>query len=209
MSLDGANKPSVQSRKPSTGEPAARADLPSTASLEVVENGGGAAARTDRGSPPKESTGEGGASGMVGTPKSGAQPLPEGEPVGSAGVTRGGKRNRRKRRARERARGNSNCGTAGGFVGSGGGGGGGDVSLGGNGTAVGPARDTGKEKRKTKRPGESKARRRKGKDVGGEGQKARGRCPPSELAVRARLLEALVLWTFKDVVVPLVRLPMY
>lgn len=33
----------------------------------------------------------------------------------------------------------------------------------------------------------------------------RRRCPPSELAKRAELLEALVLWTFEGVIVPLVR----
>lgn len=36
------------------------------------------------------------------------------------------------------------------------------------------------------------------------GQRRRRRLPPSDLAKRAQLLEALVLWTFRDVIVPLV-----
>lgn len=40
---------------------------------------------------------------------------------------------------------------------------------------------------------------------GRERRSGRRRLPPSDLAKRAQLLEALVLWTFRDVIVPLVR----
>lgn len=51
--------------------------------------------------------------------------------------------------------------------------------------------------------------------VGSQGDKsirrrrARQRLPPSDLAKRVELLEAIVLWTFKDVIVPLVGLVAY
>lgn len=45
---------------------------------------------------------------------------------------------------------------------------------------------------------------RGGRGGGQAGSEGRRRCPPSELAKRVQLLEALILWTFEDVIVPLV-----
>ena len=53
------------------------------------------------------------------------------------------------------------------------------------------------------RPGKGGGRRG-GRGGGRAGSEGRQRCPPSELAKRVQLLEALVVWTFEDVIVPLV-----
>lgn len=67
--------------------------------------------------------------------------------------------------------------------------------------AKGKARD--KRKRGQAAEGRSKSRAGRGGGRGGGGA-GRRRCPPSELAKRTQLLESLVVWTFEDVIVPLV-----
>lgn len=84
----------------------------------------------------------------------------------------------------------------------------GAVSHGSSGVVNGKATHKRNSRQRVQVQGKGTARRRERET--GAGDKGSGRrrvCPPSELAKRAQLLEALVLWTFKDVIVPLVSPP--
>lgn len=62
-----------------------------------------------------------------------------------------------------------------------------------------------KSRQSTRGKGTSSTIKGRGKAAHNKGNERKKRRPPSDLAKRAKLLEALVLWTFKDVIVPLVR----